>query len=176
VGIVEKIIGFLFVVPSTMLSTVSTLSSHSLGAGDVLGARRVLRRALAVTIVFGVFAAIVMQWMAGAAVSLFTDDAHVITLGDQYLRSYSWDCLFAGIHFCFSGYFCACGWAIVSFVHNLASIILARIPLSYLFSVQYPDTLYPMGWAPGLGSALSVVICVVVYAWLLRHRPAVQRE
>lgn len=33
VGIVEKIIGILFLVPSTMLSTISALASQNIGAG-----------------------------------------------------------------------------------------------------------------------------------------------
>ena len=33
VGIVEKIIGFLFLIPSSMLSTVSALGAQNIGAG-----------------------------------------------------------------------------------------------------------------------------------------------
>ncbi len=36
VGIVEKIIGILFLVPSSMLSTVSVLSAQNAGAGNMI--------------------------------------------------------------------------------------------------------------------------------------------
>ena len=42
VGIVEKIISFLFLVPSSMLSTVSALGAQSIGAGQKERARRTL--------------------------------------------------------------------------------------------------------------------------------------
>ena len=113
---------------------------------------------------------IAIQFMAGDVVSIFTSESEVIRLGDQYLRGYVWDCVLAGMHFCFSGFFCACGWSILSFIHNVAAIILARIPLAYLASVMFPDTLYPMGMATNTGSLLSVLICVGAYIWLNKQR------
>ena len=67
--------------------------------------------------------------------------------------------MLAGVHFCFSGYFCACGRSGISFLHNFLSIICARVPGAYLASVYFPDTLYPMGLAAPAGSLLSGVIC-----------------
>ena len=72
--------------------------------------------------------------------------------------SYSFDVLFAGIHFCFSGYFCGDQKSVISFIHNIASIILMRIPGAYLASKLFPETLWPMGLAAPLGSLLSVII------------------
>ena len=79
-----------------------------------------------------------------------------------------WDCIFAGIHFCFSGFYTACGYSIISFIHNVTSITCARIPLSYLTSIEYPGTLFPMGLASPAGSLLSVIICVTVYIVMRR--------
>ena len=45
VGIVEKIISFLFLVPSSMLSTVSALGAQNIGAGKPERARLTLRYA-----------------------------------------------------------------------------------------------------------------------------------
>ena len=100
VGIVEKFISIVFLVPSTMLSTVSALSAQNIGAG---------------------------------------------------------------IHFSFSGYFCAYGLSGISFIHNVLSIICVRIPGAYFASLYYPDTLYPMGFAAPGGSLLSVIVCVIAF-------------
>lgn len=100
VGIVEKFISIVFLVPSTMLSAVSALSAQNIGAG---------------------------------------------------------------IHFSFSGYFCAYGLSGISFLHNVLSIICVRIPGAYFASPYYPDTLYPMGFAAPGGSLLSVIVCVIAF-------------
>lgn len=50
VGIVEKIIGILFLVPSSMLSTISALASQNIGAGKHDRARLTLRYVLYMTV------------------------------------------------------------------------------------------------------------------------------
>ncbi len=169
VGIVEKIISFVFLVPSSMLSTVSALCAQNIGAGKQARAEQTLRYAIIIAASFGVIIALLTQFISEQAVSLFTPDAVVITLGGQYLRGYIWDALFAGIHFCFSGYFCACGRSEISFIHNISAIALVRIPGVYLTSKLFPDTLFPMGLATAAGSLLSVIICVIAFALLKKH-------
>ena len=104
-----------------------------------------------------------IQFAAVPVVGLFTTDAAVRVAGGQYLRGYIWDCIFAGIHFSFSGYFCACGRSELSFLHNIIAIVCVRIPGVYLTSMLFPDTLLPMGLATACGSLLSVVICLAAY-------------
>ena len=169
VGIVEKFIGILFLVPSAMLSTVSTVCAQNLGAGKIDRAIRTLWMANGIVVGFGTCCALFFQTYPEMAVSLFTDDVQVIVQGCEYLRGYVWDCVFAGIHFCFSGFFCACGWSVVSFAHNAISIVVARVPLAYLASILYPATLFPMGLATVTGSVLSALICVVVFVWMKKH-------
>ncbi len=123
-----------------------------------------------IAVCFGLFASVVMQFMAEGAVGLFADDREVIRLGGQYMRGYVWDCIFAGVHFCFSGYFCAYGLSMISFIHNSISIVFARIPLAYLAAVYFTESLLPMGIAAPAGSFLSVVICVAAFLWM-RRRP-----
>lgn len=108
VGIVEKIISFLFLVPSSMLSTVSALGAQNIGAGKKKRAEQTMWCAVMIAVGFGLIVAVTMQFISVPVVSLFTTDSEVARLGGQYIRGYIWDCIFAGIHFTFSGYFCAC--------------------------------------------------------------------
>lgn len=117
---------------------------------------------------FGFIVAIAVQFFAEPLVSLFTDaetyeGAEVVRLGGQYIRGYVWDCIFAGIHFCFSGYFCAIGRSEISFLHNIIAIALMRVPGVYLTSKYFRGTLLPMGLATSFGSVISVVICVMAF-------------
>lgn len=166
VGIVEKIMSFLFLIPSSMLSTVSALAAQNIGAGKYDRAKQTLRYAMMIAIGFGLVVSILIQFIAAPVVGLFTADAAVILLGAQYIRGYIWDCIFAGVHFSFSGYFCACGKSGISFLHNLIAILCVRIPGVYLTSKIFPHTLFPMGLATATGSLLSVIICIIAYRWL----------
>ncbi len=172
VGIVEKLISILFLVPSTMLASVSAICAQNIGAGLYKRARRTMWDAILIVVGCGLVVAVSFQFLASPVVGLFSADPEVIRLGDQYMRSYVCDCVLAGMHFVFSGYFCACGRSGLSFLHNLISILCARIPIAYFTSVRYPDTLYPMGWAAPIGSTLSVIICIIAYIYLLRREPS----
>ena len=167
VGIVEKIIGFLFLVPSSMLSAVSALGAQNIGAQKPERARKTLLYAIFIAAGFGGTVAVIMQFLSSGAVSLFTDSAVVTRLGGEYLRGYAWDCLFAGIHFAFSGYFCACGKSGISFMHNMIAILLVRIPGAYFMSSMFPESLYPMGLATAAGSLLSAIICAAAFIILI---------
>ncbi len=168
VGIVEKSIGLIFIIPSAMLSTVSTISAQNIGAKKMDRAKKTLKYALLVTMTYGIVIGIVLQFVPEPLVRLFTNNEQVIHAGGEYLRGYAWDATLAGMHFCFSGFFTALGLSIISFSHNVASIVLVRIPLSYWTCITFPTTLYPMGLAIPAGSLLSVIICVVVYWYLFK--------
>lgn len=168
VGVVEKIISFLFLVPSALLSAVSAITAQNMGAGKRQRADRTLGYGLVLAVVSGLLFSVFCQAYPDVLVGLFNKEPAILAAGCQYLRSYSFDCLFAGIHFCFSGYFCGRGKSYISFIHNIASILLMRIPGAWLASVYYPGTLYPMGWAAPVGSIISSLICVGFFVWLHR--------
>ena len=175
VGIVEKIISFVFLVPSSMLSAVSALGAQNIGADKPKRAVQTLKYAMMITTGFGLIVTVIMQFAAEPIVALFTDTdalggAEVIRLGGQYLRGYIWDCVFAGIHFSFSGYFCACGRSELSFLHNLIAIVCARVPGVYLASKLFQTTLLPMGLATATGSLISVIICVIAYKMITKPK------
>ena len=168
VGIVEKIISFLFLVPSSMLSTVSALGAQNIGAGKPERVEQILRCAVGIGFGFGAVIAVVMQFIAPFVVAPFTSDAAVIAAGAQYIRGYIFDCMFAGIQFCFSGYFCAWGRSGLSFAHNTLSILLVRLPGAYFGSKLFPQTLLPMGLASACGSLFSSIVCFAFWLHLRR--------
>ena len=170
VGIVEKVISFLFLVPSAMLSTVAAFAAQNAGAGNDERGRQALRYGISVCIVFGLLCSLFVHFRAEWVVSLFvTHEPEVVRLGGEYFRTYVIDCIFAGIHFCFSGYFSAYGKSIYSFLHNMISIVTVRVPGTYLAILLFPETLSPMGLAAPMGSLLSAVICVGLYMWKFRQ-------
>lgn len=170
VGIVEKIIGFLFLIPSAMLSSISAIAAQNIGAGKQSRARQTLGYGICITVVCGLIFSVICQLVPESVIGLFSDETDVIRLGADYLRSYVFDCAIAGIHFCFSGFFCAHGRSLISFIHNISSIVLVRVPGAYLASKYYPDTLFEMGLAAPLGSLLSAIICVCFYIYLYRKK------
>ncbi len=171
VGIVEKIMSFMFLVPSSMLSTVSALGAQNIGAGKPERAVETLKYAIMIATGLGLVMDIFISIFAVNVVSLFTADTLVAAAGSAYLRGYIWDSLFGGVQFSFSGYFCAVRKSGLSFLHNFLSIILIRIPGAYFASKLFPDNLFPMGLASTCGSLFSIFVCVTAFM-IIRRRAA----
>ncbi|WP_036610889.1 MATE family efflux transporter [Oribacterium sp. P6A1] len=163
VGIVEKTISFLFLVPSSMLSTVSTIVAQSVGAGDRVRARNTLKYGVIMSFSVGVFFAVLFQFISPWFFRMFTNDPVVKEYAVQYMQTYVIDCAVAGVHFPFSGFFSACNMSILGFIHNILSVVFVRVPGAWLATKMYPETLYAMGLAAPAGSFLSVIICVLFY-------------
>ena len=170
VGIVEKIISAMFIVPSSMLATVSALSSQNLGAGKPERAAQTLKYAAMIATGYGIAVVLVIELVAEPLLGCFTTDAAVVLMGCQYIRGYIVDTIFAGIHFSFTGYFAACGKSYIGFLHNIIAIVLVRVPGSYLASRLFAGTLLPMGLAAPAGSLLSVMICVAALSFSIPSR------
>ena len=176
VGIVEKIITFLFLVPSTMMSTTSAMVAQNMGAGLVRRSRLILFTCMGIAVGCGAVFTLFCNLFPESIVGFFTKDPAVIRFGAQYLRPYSSDCVLAAIHFCFSGYFTARGLSYIQLLHNTASIVTFRVPRSYLASKWWPATLFPMGCAAPLGSLLSDLICLIVFLVLQKKDREKERE
>ena len=173
VGIVEKIMSFLFLIPSSMLSAVSALGAQNIGANKPERAVKTLRCAVLLATSISFVIAVGVQFIAEPVIALFTDPsrtdgAEVIRLGGQYLRGYVWDSFFAGLQFSFSGYFCAIGRSGFSFLHNALSIVCIRIPGAYFTSKRFANTLFPMGLSSAIGSLFSDIVCLVIFGLLTR--------
>jgi Na+-driven multidrug efflux pump len=166
VGIVEKIISFLFLVPSAFSSSLSALVAHNVGAGNQRRADQMLKLGLLICVTYGFACAILCQIFPQSIVGAFTREQEVIKAGAQYLRPYAFDCGLAGIHFCFSGYFCGQGHSLISFLHNTISIVLVRVPGAYMLSRMFANTLMPMGIAAPAGSLLSSLICIAYFCYM----------
>ena len=169
VGLVEKMISFLFIVPSSMGATVSALTAQNAGAGKGDRARQVLKDAMTISVVYGCLITVLMWLVAPAFIGFFAKDAAVVAAGTGYMHSYIFDAIFAGIHICFSGFFAAYGKSYIGFAHNVLAVALIRVPGAWLLSNAYSDTLFPMGIASPCGSILSAVICVIAFTVLNRR-------
>ena len=169
VGLVEKMISFLFIVPSSMGATVSALTAQNAGAGKGDRARQVLKDAMTISVVYGCLITVLMWLVAPAFIGFFAKDPAVVAAGTGYMHSYIFDAIFAGIHICFSGFFAAYGKSYIGFAHNVLAVALIRVPGAWLLSNAYSDTLFPMGIASPCGSILSAVICVIAFTVLNRR-------
>lgn len=169
VGVVERIISFMFLVPSALLSSISAITAQNIGAGKGERAIQTRNFGIFLGVTFGAVMCL-LSWVFPDMINgIFTKDPAVIAKADGYLKTYSIDCILAGITFCFNGYLSGISKSIVTFIHNVIAIFAVRIPLAWFLSNAFRNTLMPMGLASPAGSLTSCLILLIYFKLILPH-------
>lgn len=176
VGVVEKLILFMFLVPTSMLSAISAFTAQNIGAQMPERAASATKFGMLITAIFGGIMC-ALSWICPQILTgIFSKDAQVITEANEYLKTYSIDCILVAITLCINGYLCGQGKSSIAFLHNVISIFLIRIPSAYLLSKAFPTTMLPMGLASPLGSVASIIILSVYYLIVNRRKSKKQER
>ena len=165
VGIVEKLIGFLFLVPSAFLSAISAITAQNMGADKPERARASLGYGLLITMTWGALCALYSQFLPQTLVGLFTRDAAVLAAGCAYLRAYAFDTFLRRF------ISASAGISAETRRRGFPSYIILRrffssVSRGLIWRVCTSRTVCILwGWAAPLGSLLSALICVGFYLY-----------
>ena len=165
-GVVEKIIVFAMLPPAAMSSAIAAMTAQNYGAGLTDRMNRCLWSGIGMALVFGVSFCVYAQFLPDTLTGIFTNEEAVIKMGSGYLHGYSIDCIMVSFVFCINSYFSGQGNSLFPMIHSLIATFLFRIPLSWLFSLIDPTSLFWMGFASPLATLASLVICF----WYMRRR------
>lgn len=163
VGVVEKLMGFLML-PSIALGTaLATIVAQNVGAKQYQRAKESLKYAVIFSVGFAIIITTICEIDGSIFTRVFTNDQEVIEQGALYLKTYSIDCLLTSFLFCFNGYLNGYGKTVFTMVHSLIATFVGRIPLTILFSNIPNVTLFHMGIASPLASAISLVMIYIYF-------------
>ena len=169
VGVVEKIITFAMLPPSSFAAAVAPMASQNLGARRPDRAWKTLWYGIGFSLICGLLTAGYSQLWPQSLTGIFSRDPAVVAAGAGYLRTYAWDCVLTSFIFSINSYFSSRGKAAVSFLHSILATFGVRIPLTYYFSRQAAVSLSAMGLAAPAATLLSLLICLPYLYWLRRR-------
>ncbi len=163
VGLVEKLTGIIMLVPISFMNALSVFVAQNHAAGEKLRAKKGLFISYKISILIGAFMAYLSFFHGEMLMSLFSNDYEVIITGALYLKAYALDVLLVPLVFCLSGYFTGCGKTFFVMAQSLFGAIVLRIPLTYLFSLIEPVSLFNIGLAIPIASFVQIFICLFYY-------------
>ena len=168
VGVAERVCGFIMLVPSAFMQSMSAFVAQNAGAGRYDRAGRALLCGIGLSLAVGaamfVLAFFRGEWLAG----FFSRDADVIVAAADYLKAYGIDCLLTPIFFCFIGYYNGIGMTRFVMLQGIVSAFGVRVPVSWLMSRRAPVSLFHIGLATPCSSALQIVMCLLFMAYVAR--------
>ena len=163
VGVAEKLCGFIMLVPSAFMQSMSAFVAQNVGAGKWDRARKTLWYGVGASAAVGVMMFYVSFFHGDLLSGLFAKDAQVIAASVDYLRSYAIDTLLTSFLFCFIGYFNGCGKTFFVMIQGLVGAFLVRIPVAFLISRISGATLFMIGLATPSSTIVQIVLCMVYY-------------
>jgi putative MATE family efflux protein len=161
VGVVEKLIVFTMIPPFAFASAIAVMTAQNMGAGKPKRAKQSLYTGIGCSLIFGIICCIYSQWNPKSLIALFSTDRAVIDTAALYLKSYSIDCILVCFVFCINSFFVGCGNSMFPMIQSMIATFLIRIPVPYVLSKMPGVTLYQIGFASPMASALSIVMCMI---------------
>lgn len=171
VGVGERLCGFLMLVPSAFMQSMSAFVAQNIGAGKPRRATAALRCAIGSSLLAGVLMAYFTFFHGDLLAGIFAREPQVIAAAADYLQAYAIDCLLTSFLFCFIGYFNGCAQTTFVLIQGVVGAFGVRIPLSWIMSRQAGVTLFHIGLATPASSFIQILLCVGCY-FLTREKKA----
>lgn len=166
IGIAEKLVGFIMLMPSAFAQAVSAFVAQNFGAQKYDRAKTVLLYAVGTSLVCGVCMFYLSFFHGNLLSSLFSNDEAVILASWDYLKAYGIDCLFTAILFCMVGFFNGCGRTTFVMIQGIVGAFLVRIPVSLLMSKVEPVSLFNVGLATPTSTFVQIILCISYFIFL----------
>ena len=170
-GIGNRLIGFIFLVPSAVGASVTAFVSQNVGAAKYGRARAGLFRAMLTGLCFGILLTLLGFFGGGFLSSFFSDDPAVIQKSAEYLRGFSPDCILTCMLFAFSGFYNGHGRTVWTMLQGIGSALLIRFPVSWLFSTLPNANLFLLGLATPITTAVGILFYLFCYLRMKRKMP-----
>lgn len=159
-GVAEKVCAFIMLIPSAFMQSMSAFVAQNIGALKYDRAKKALWYGIVSSLVVGVVVGYFTFFHGDILAGIFAKDAAIIAPAADYLKAYAIDCVLTAFLFCFMGYFNGCGKTTFVMIQGIIGGICVRLPVSWAMSKIIPVSLFRIGLATPISSAVQIVLCV----------------
>ena len=166
IGVAEKLVGFIMLIPSSFSQAVSAFVAQNYGAKKYHRARKVLFYAISVSLCCGVLMFYITFFHGDLLAGMFSKDREVVLAAWEYMKAYGIDCLLTAIMFSMVGYFNGCGKTTFVMIQGIVGAFAVRIPVSFIMSKILPVSLFKVGLATPMSTIVQIILCVIYFVFL----------
>lgn len=163
IGVSEKLVGFIMLIPSSFSQAVSAFVAQNYGAKKYHRSRKVLVYAISASLCCGVVMFYITFFHGNLLAGMFSKDKDVVLAAWEYMKAYGIDCLLTAIMFCMVGYFNGCGKTTFVMIQGIIGAFGVRIPVSYIMSKILPVSLFKVGLATPMSTFVQIILCVIYF-------------
>ena len=160
VGVAEKVCAFIMLISSAFMQSISAFVAQNYGAGHMDRARKALHYGALVSFVIGVGMFFLSFFHGDLLAGIFSSDVSVIAAAADYLKAYAIDCMLTAVFFCYTGFYNGIGKTKFVMIQGIIGAFGVRVPVSYFMSIQPEPSLFHIGLATPISSALQLILCL----------------
>lgn len=163
VGIAEKLVMFILLVPTAYMSAISAFVAQNVGAKQRERARQGLWVGIASAMSIGGLMSYLSFFHGDRMSMIFIQDTQVIAASSLFLKATAIECFFLSISYCFDGYFNGIEKTTFVMVRGVSAALLVRIPFAYYASISPNASLFQIGLATAYAALFMLVFCCIEY-------------
>ncbi len=165
-GIAQKVIGFIMLIPSSLMQSMSAFISQNIGAKQYKRAKQSMYCGMGMGASVGVIIFVLIFFFGSIPSSLFSDNADYIAQSAAYLKGFAIDTVITCVLFSYMGYFNGCGRTLFVMIQGITSAFLIRMPVSYLMSLGDNPSLTNIGLAVPISTVFGIIVCISYYTYI----------
>ena len=174
VGIAEKLVMFILLIPTAYMSSISVFVAQNLGAQQPQRAQRTLWLGMASSTLCATVMSYLSYFHGDLLSLLFIDDPLVITASAEFLQATAIECFVLSLAYCFNGYFNGHQYTTLIMVRGVSAALLVRIPYAYYMGQSLNSSLFQIGMSTAWAAIYMLVFCLVEY--LIRRQTSRAEE
>lgn len=170
VGVAEKLIVFLVLIPLSYMSALSSFVSHNIGAKQEKRAKEGLFTTLKLSSIMGFVIAAMLFFYGRDFSTIFNSNPEILNISGLFLKATSLECFILSISYCFTGYFNGLKKTNFVMIQGFFVIFCVKIPYAY-FAMKYLNhKLINLGISTVLGALVSLILCGGYYFYLSKRK------
>ncbi len=168
VGIAEKVVIFVLLIPNTFMQSISAMVAQNIGANNLKRADKILNVGLILAVILGAIVSSIVFLFGESLSTIFIDKTienatETIKDSGTFLKATSIECFIFCIAYCFMGYLNGRGKTQFVMIQGLCAIFLVKIPYLYLATYVMEPNLFNIGLALVFSALFSLIVCLIYF-------------
>lgn len=170
VGIAEKLVMFILLIPTAYMSAISAFVAQNEGAGQFERSKKTLWTGMATAAVIGGVISYISFFHGDALSYLFINDPEVIAASAVFLKATSIECFVLSLAYCFDGYFNGVERTAFVMIQGVSASLFVRIPYAFFASTRPDPDLFNIGMSSAWAAIFMMVVSTAYYVLLQKKQ------
>lgn len=162
-GVANKITAIVMLVPGALMQSMSSFIAQNVGAGKEKRAQQAMGYGMMLGGTIGIFMTAAAVFLGQPIAALFTDNIAYQIKAAEYLEGFALEAIITSILFSFIGYFNGHNQTVFVMLQGFAQSFLIRLPMAFVMSRMFTDSLVYIGAAAPTATVFGIVINLVYF-------------